>query len=118
MNLSLQPLQTEVVDLFYLHRWDKKVPIAHDVAGHGRPDARRLGWRYPVSTYVESSLIKLTGAATVRSGAQALAWPPRRPRLMSGEPTFIVGSRPNADVEITRPTVPFRLRAVGGKAVT
>lgn len=32
---SLRRLQPEVVDLYYLHRWDKKVPIEESVGGAG-----------------------------------------------------------------------------------
>lgn len=33
---SLRRLQTEVIDLYYLHRWDKKVPIEDSVGELGR----------------------------------------------------------------------------------
>jgi aryl-alcohol dehydrogenase-like predicted oxidoreductase len=33
---SLRRLQTEVIDLYYLHRWDKKVPIEESVGAMGR----------------------------------------------------------------------------------
>jgi aryl-alcohol dehydrogenase-like predicted oxidoreductase len=33
---SLKRLQTEVIDLYYLHRWDKKVPIEDSVGALGR----------------------------------------------------------------------------------
>ena len=32
---SLRRLQTDVIDLYYLHRWDKKVPIAESVGALG-----------------------------------------------------------------------------------
>ena len=32
---SLQRLQTDVIDLYYLHRWDKSVPIEESVGGLG-----------------------------------------------------------------------------------
>ena len=33
---SLRRLQTDVIDLYYLHRWDKKVPIEESVGALGR----------------------------------------------------------------------------------
>ena len=33
---SLRRLQTDVIDLYYLHRWDKKVPVAESVGEIGR----------------------------------------------------------------------------------
>ncbi|TFZ06317.1 aldo/keto reductase [Ramlibacter henchirensis] len=33
---SLRRLQTEVIDLYYLHRWDKKVPVEESVGAMGR----------------------------------------------------------------------------------
>lgn len=33
---SLRRLQTDVIDLYYLHRWDKKVPIEESVGAMGR----------------------------------------------------------------------------------
>src|SRR5205085_6610791 len=33
---SLKRLQTEVIDLYYLHRWDKKVPIEESVGALSR----------------------------------------------------------------------------------
>jgi aryl-alcohol dehydrogenase-like predicted oxidoreductase len=33
---SLRRLQTDVIDLYYLHRWDKKVPIEDSVGAMGR----------------------------------------------------------------------------------
>ena len=41
---SLRRLQTEVIDLYYLHRWDKKVPVEDSVAAEtsDRPSARTL----------------------------------------------------------------------------
>ncbi|MBI5274993.1 MAG: aldo/keto reductase [Burkholderiales bacterium] len=33
---SLRRLQTEVIDLYYLHRWDKKVPVEESVGALGR----------------------------------------------------------------------------------
>ena len=33
---SLRRLQTDVIDLYYLHRWDKKVPIEDSVGGMSR----------------------------------------------------------------------------------
>ncbi len=30
---ALQRLQTEVIDLYYLHRWDKKIPIEESIGG-------------------------------------------------------------------------------------
>jgi aryl-alcohol dehydrogenase-like predicted oxidoreductase len=33
---SLKRLQTDVIDLYYLHRWDKKVPIEESVGAMGR----------------------------------------------------------------------------------
>ena len=33
---SLRNLQTDVIDLYYLHRWDKKVPIEESVGALGR----------------------------------------------------------------------------------
>ena len=33
---SLERLQTDVIDLYYLHRWDKKVPIEESVGAMGR----------------------------------------------------------------------------------
>ena len=49
MDLSLQRLQTDCVDLLYLHRWDKKVPI-EDSVGSGDESwcarAKRARWGY------------------------------------------------------------------------
>jgi aryl-alcohol dehydrogenase-like predicted oxidoreductase len=39
---SLQRLQTDVIDLYYLHRWDKSVPIEESVGALG--DLVRRGW--------------------------------------------------------------------------
>ena len=33
---SLRRLQTDVIDLYYLHRWDKKEPIEESVGAKGR----------------------------------------------------------------------------------
>jgi aryl-alcohol dehydrogenase-like predicted oxidoreductase len=33
---SLRRLQTDVIDLYYLHRWDKKVPVEESVGAMGR----------------------------------------------------------------------------------
>ena len=38
---SLRRLQTDVIDLYYLHRWDKKVPIEDSVGAMSRSGARR-----------------------------------------------------------------------------
>src|SRR5258708_16397649 len=47
MDLSLQRLQTDCVDLLYLHRWDKKIPIEDSVGAMGElvraGKARALG---------------------------------------------------------------------------
>ncbi len=42
---SLRRLQTEVIDLYYLHRWDKRVPIEDSVGAMARPGAGRQGAR-------------------------------------------------------------------------
>jgi aryl-alcohol dehydrogenase-like predicted oxidoreductase len=54
---SLRNLQTEVIDLYYLHRWDKKVPVEESVGA--------------ISRLVEQGLVRTIGlsevsAATIR----------------------------------------------------
>jgi aryl-alcohol dehydrogenase-like predicted oxidoreductase len=54
---SLRRLQTEVIDLYYLHRWDKKVPIEESVGEMSRMVERG---------YVRALGLSEVGAATLR----------------------------------------------------
>lgn len=54
---SLRRLQTEVIDLYYLHRWDKRVPIEDSVGALG--DLVRKG-------YIRSIGLSEVSAATLR----------------------------------------------------
>jgi aryl-alcohol dehydrogenase-like predicted oxidoreductase len=57
LEMSLRRLQTDVIDLYYLHRWDKKVPIEDSVGALG--DMVQKG-------YIRSIGLSEVSAATLR----------------------------------------------------
>ncbi|MDI9333178.1 MAG: aldo/keto reductase [Cytophagales bacterium] len=62
---SLKRLKTDVIDLYYLHRWDKKVPIEESVGALA--DLQRAG-------KIQSIGLSEVGEATLRKAWLALAW--------------------------------------------
>jgi aryl-alcohol dehydrogenase-like predicted oxidoreductase len=56
---SLRRLQTDVIDLYYLHRWDKKVPVEESVGAIGR--------------LVEQGKVRAVGLSEVSAGTMRKA---------------------------------------------
>ncbi len=71
---SLRRLQTDVIDLYYLHRWDKKVPVEDSVGRHVRPGARRQGAQpRPVGSLGGHAAQGARGASDQRRADRVLA---------------------------------------------
>ena len=75
---SLARLQTDVIDLYYLHRWDKRVPVEDSVGA--------------LADLVKEGKVKTIGlsevsAATIRRAHACIRSPPCRPSTRCGRAT-------------------------------
>ena len=67
---SLQRLQTDVIDLYYLHRWDKRVPVEESVGALAGPGEGRQGQDdRPVSEVSATTIRKAHRRASDHRGA-------------------------------------------------